>query len=791
MDSAIRHTWFDRVLPWLLGAGVAALAWFTGNSLELPPELWDEIAVAAKLRPPAHEFPLFWQRWLSPLIKWFGVSSVIADIKLAGPISMGILSVLAFRFLEGCLPVVMRTNMCYSAWGRWIVRTILVQCTVMFVCSEPVWLAGRVLSPEMLSLLFSMLVLELAQKSIRGAGVASLVVLGGLSGLMAAETPLAVLPPLCCWLYLRMKTWDPANSDLPPLANPILCTVAVRRMAWCFILFFAIAVAGNVSFFTANCGGGETDAKIFIATVRYLLNYANAVRGAASPFGFFLIAAMVVLPLTIAAARVRVLTNVEKFLPIPYACFLSIAGVVAYSQSTGFSSCHFWRWTHNAVSSKYLLCLCMLGTSLAVLLVLCVFAVDVYFRNYGRLLREMFPEAADDDDPLVWRAMRSFRLSVKVLRPLMRIEPFVAIALVVPFRFDGTVREMASIVNDIVRQTAAECDGANMLFTDGSLDAAEEVAAKLRGSNLKALSMMSRSGKYDVAVRLRGETNEENRVLLSVGAADALRTWVKTKNPCVSNIALQVGLELWRRNNLPMPEAGGLVSRTAGFPGGKAEPYAESARSIAERILRLYANGDPMDAGYPELNSLFLFGQWRLSRMCRMRANEADGRKDAKASEMEHSLADRLDRFNPEWQKVQERMDWIGKQDGMRLTPREGLKLGLERADFRLARSYARKVIVSDADDVQANFALGMGYFTEKQYGRAEMHLRKCLVRAPNEPAVLNNLAIVLLRLGRFDEAEANALQALKHLPDSSEIKITLRHIRTAKGRRPKEPSRE
>ncbi|MBE6397861.1 MAG: tetratricopeptide repeat protein, partial [Lentisphaerae bacterium] len=436
-------------------------------------------------------------------------------------------------------------------------------------------------------------------------------------------------------------------------------------------------------------------------------------------------------------------------------------------------------------------CLCMLGTSLAVLLVLCVFAVDVYFRNYGRLLREMFPEAADDDDPLVWRAMRSFRLSVKVLRPLMRIEPFVAIALVVPFRFDGTVREMASIVNDIVRQTAAECDGANMLFTDGSLDAAEEVAAKLRGSNLKALSMMSRSGKYDVAVRLRGETNEENRVLLSVGAADALRTWVKTKNPCVSNIALQVGLELWRRNNLPMPEAGGLVSRTAGFPGGKAEPYAESARSIAERILRLYANGDPMDAGYPELNSLFLFGQWRLSRMCRMRANEADGRKDAKASEMEHSLADRLDRFNPEWQKVQERMDWIGKQDGMRLTPREGLKLGLERADFRLARSYARKVIVSDADDVQANFALGMGYFTEKQYGRAEMHLRKCLVRAPNEPAVLNNLAIVLLRLGRFDEAEANALQALKHLPDSSEIKITLRHIRTAKGRRPKEPSRE
>ena len=784
MDSAIRHTWFDRVLPWLLGAGVAALAWFTGNSLELPPELWDEIAVAAKLRPPVHEFPLFWQRWLSPLIKWFGVSSVIAGMKLAGPISMGILSVLAFRFLEGCLPVVMRTNMCYSAWGRWIVRTILVQCTVMFVCSEPVWLAGRVLSPEMLSLLFSMLVLELAQKSIRGAGVASLVVLGGLSGLMAAETPLAVLPPLCCWLYLRMKAWDPANSDLPPLANPILCTVAVRRMAWCFILFFILAAAGNISFFTANCGGGETDAKMFIATAKYFLNYANVVSGATSPFGFFLIVAIVVLPLMIVAAKVKVLTDVGKFLPIPYACFLSLAGIVAYSQTTGFASCHFWRWTHNAVPSQYLLCLCMLGASIAVMLVLCVFAVDVYFRNYGRLLREMFPEAADDDDPLVWRVMRSFRLSVKVLRPLMRFEPFVAIALVLPFRFDGSVREMTSVVNEVARQTAAECGDVTMLFTDGSLDAAVEVIAKMNGHDLKALSMMSTSGKYDIAVRLRGETNEEGRVLLSVGAADALRTWVTTKNPCVSNIALQVGLELWRRNNLPMPEAGGLVSRTAGFPKGKAEIWARSARSLSERMLKLYEEGDPMNVCYPELKRLFLFGQWRLSRMCRMRANAADGRNDAESSEKENSLADRLDRFNPEWQKVQDRMDWIGKQHGMRLTPREGLKLGLERADFRLARSYARKVLAADENDVQANFALGMGYFTEKQYGRAEMHLKKCLVRAPGEPAVLNNLAIVQLRLGRYAEAETNAVRALERFPDSSEIKTTLRHIRAAMNER-------
>jgi hypothetical protein len=403
------------------------------------------------------------------------------------------------------------------------------------------------------------------------------------------------------------------------------------------------------------------------------------------------------------------------------------------------------------------------------MLAMCAFYVDICLRNYARLLREMFP-GADADAPAVFRAMRSLRLSVRILRPAIRVVPFAALAAVVPFRFDGTVREMSSIVNGIIRQTADECADAEMLFSDGSMDAAVEVAAFARGHALKAVSMMSGTGAYDTAVRTAGVDDGGRRALLSIGAPDALRTWVAEKNPCVSNIAIQVGLELWRHHHHAKPEAGGLVFRTAGFPEGERPKFVQRAHLLAERILRLYDRGNPVDSGYPELNRMFLFGQWRLSRMCRLR-------QDA----MEHSLADRLDGKNPEWQKVQEKMDWIGRQEGMRLTPREGLKLGLERADFRLARSYARKILASDADDVQANFALGMGFFTEKQYERAELHLKKCLLRAPREPAVLNNLAIVQLRLGRYDEAETNALSALGRLPDSSEIKTTLRHIRSAR----------
>jgi Flp pilus assembly protein TadD len=118
----------------------------------------------------------------------------------------------------------------------------------------------------------------------------------------------------------------------------------------------------------------------------------------------------------------------------------------------------------------------------------------------------------------------------------------------------------------------------------------------------------------------------------------------------------------------------------------------------------------------------------------------------------------------------------------MRLTPQEGLKLGLERADFKLATAYARHILNLDPDDVKANFAMGMSLFLAREYGRAEKHLRKCLDRAPREPAVLNNLAIVQLRLGRYAEAETNAVKALEILPESTEIKTTLRHIRSAAG---------
>ena len=778
-----RHIKFDRLLAWAIGLGVAALACLSGNSLEVPPELWDEFAVAARLRPPEYEFPIVWQVIVSKCIDFFGINRSVFGLKVAGPVSLGAIAIMVFYLFSGYLPQVMKSDMRRVGWGRWIVRLVTIQGTLFFVLSEPVWRAGRVFSPEMLALVLSLLVLMSVLRVVERSSAVSLVLLGMISAIAAGENILALIAPLAVVLYLIYKECEPEDAKLL-LTNQVVRAVAVRRMAWAMIFCWIGALVVNLSFYRANGGAELSNVGFFVGMVRYTANYFRDFAGIASLFGWLLMAAVVLIPMLIAIVRMQAVTDSERHMPISYGCFFALAGVLAFLQSTGIKECHFWRWSYNAIHSQHILCLCMFATSLTAMLSLCAFAVDIYFRNHGRLVREMYP-VAPEDEPLTLRTVRSLKLSVRVLRPVMCIEPIIALVLIVPFKFDGTVREMVSMVNTVIAQTAEECGDANMLFSDGVLDAAVEVAVKGNGGHIKALSMMSGAGKYDAALRTRDVQNEESRNLLLLGASDALRTWVNEKNPCVSNIALQVGAELWRRNNLPMPKSGGLVMRTAGFPDGKADEFAKSARLLAERMLRLYDEGQPMDIAYPELNRLFLFGQWRLSRMCRMRANEAEASKDAQKSEKEHVLADRLDSLNPEWRQVQEKMDWIGKQSGMRLTPREGLKLGLERADFRLARSYARKVIATDADDVQANFALGMGYFTEKQYSRAEMHLKKCLVRAPHEPAVLNNLAIVQLRLGRYAEAETNVLHAIERLPTSSEIKTTLRHIRSAmKGER-------
>lgn len=780
MSAADRRIRVDWLFAWSSAACVAFLAYLSGNSLEFPPELWTDLSEAAGIRPPKNEFPALWRICLSYAVENYGISACIAWLKAAGPVSLGLLTVMTCRLFTGLLPDALKEGGPYAGRGRWISRVVVITGSLLFVFSEPVWLAGRTFSPEMAEMFLTQAVLLLSLRADRRSSRWYMILAGAVCGILAAETPAAFVLAVLCWCYLYLRRRLGWVDDSGPLSNKMVFGVTSRRTACVFFIFWICAIALNLTFFTAERGADAGENGAFTAILGYVLHYHDVLVSAIPPAGWIPLFAVVFAPAVVMVSRYRVLTDLTRLLKLPAACFAAFVGTVAFMQSAGFGGFHFWRWQQDAECSRYFLCLCTLVTSAVTASVMSVFALDVYFRNKTRLMREIYWCGADDA-PYVRKTLSSVKAVSKAARVCALIVAPAMLSAVIPPRLDGTAREMSAIVNEMACGVSEECANARMLFSDGSIDAAVETVSAEAGRDIKAHSFMSGRDGYDTAVRLRDVTDENQVSLLRKGAAHALRTWVQNAHPCVSNIAVQLGFELWRMVGMSKLQTGGFSACTAFRSREAVENSIARAHALAGRMADLCARPGFRKRGYPELDTMFFSCQWRLARMCRMRADEADRAGESARAVRERELADLLDSLNPEWRKAKKKTEEKFESRAVHLTPREGLRLGLARADFRLAGHYAKLVLADAPGDVQANFALAMEHFIAKNYGEAESHLLKCLASDPGEPTVLNNLAVVRLRMGRLDEAETNAVKALELYPGSREIKTTLRHIRDAK----------
>ena len=195
-----------------------------------------------------------------------------------------------------------------------------------------------------------------------------------------------------------------------------------------------------------------------------------------------------------------------------------------------------------------------------------------------------------------------------------------------------------------------------------------------------------------------------------------------------------------------------------------------------ERIREIYADDGKLEMASPELRDLFARMQWRVARMCRLRADNLDREGDKERALAESKLADDLDESNESFTRIRRQLEMVG-QGSSRLTPREGLRLAMERPNFRMAALFARQVLVSDPLDLEANFAMGMFYHSDEQYGQAEEYLKRCLEKDPRNASILNNLAVAQLRQGHLDEAEENARKAVESNGKLAEARRTLENV--------------
>lgn len=779
MTSRARDLLRRTAYGMLFGAGVAALSWLWRYDAP-PPGMAGDLAAAAGLRPPESPVSGLWLAVAAPLFGRLGVRGAFAALGVMGHVGIGLLAFIACDLFRSVLPSTIRRGEHIARWWRAVVRFVILQAAVFFCLSQPVWTAFRWFSPLALDVLLAASTVSGFLYHWRTRRRWPLFLCASFAGLLSSDTPVGAVLAILAVLALRVRAFmeaDQLRTDSAPLAG-------WRSTCHLTLVFLVFSGVGTVLSAAAFAAAGGLDAFGWTwgdYALETPLRYIGSLLASCTPTGVVLFLAFAVLPVVVCTELLRRASNDEKFLPYMHGIAFSVFALVALAQFSGAKSLWFWMWGGGArISDGLIRCIAMFLCAVTAAWALAVFAIDLFLRNFRRIAALQHPDVPQTTAETE-RALMFARRANRFVRACFLLEPVVALVCIVPFRAATTERAMLSVVTDAAEEVARECRGVERVFTDGGIDAMIELAAALEGRTLRAVSLLGGvSAKREIYLRKRGADDPEAAELLESGALDALRMWVRTRPDLAPTYAVQMGFEVWSRDGRPMPECSGLVASPGGFPPGEAERGASAARDLARRVLHLYDARRPDAIPDHAMRDAFLFVQWRLAVLARHRANAADGRGETDLAMAETETADALDAKNGALARIHANMSWASKRRLERMTPQEGLRLGLARADFAFARTFATRVLIVSPDDPAAHFAIGMDFFVQEQYSRAEKHLRKCLEGRPEDPAVLNNLAQCRLRQGDPKEALELAEKALAVLPDSERIRRTVRRARDA-----------
>ena len=769
----------DFVLATLLAAGTFAFAWL----LALPglyPTSWSDLSIAAGLRPVDVLFPGLWRLLARAVYATCGVSVANVAMPIIGKAFLAVSAFLVYYILRGVLAVLVRLRKDNVVWSHNLARLVSAIGVVAFVCADPVWRAVQTFEPTTLLLFMTVLAVYLLTRFLRSGHLPAAYFAMLVLGLLCAETPFGFLLLAGFWgSYFILLT--KGHLQYMVMLHPFVNQISKWYLTFIWAFGLLLGIAANVLGYLGMNGLEANAVAVGDLPALYITGLWNSFISAASAGGWIIGAGVVLMPMVLCFVMIRRATDEEYFLPYHTGVIFFFAGVFAYSQLASLAPLWFWTWIKRPemVPSVYLQCIFSLVCAVTLVCTLAVLAVDAYCRNHRRLAMQFDPEAAADRDAI--SELGSAKFTSMLRKVGIVFMPTLLVAGLVPGRIQLRTHAMLEMMKSYIRETVRECAGAKWLFTDGSYDCAVELEAAARGMDLHCMSMMGGNSPRETFIRQMSLHDEEDRLSATVGAPNILRTWQRDKPDRLSLVAAQLGLELWKRAGKEIPPVSGVVSRPAGVSAEEIEKGVNEAYKLSERLLMFYTEGLPPVIAGPRVNDLFLFMQWRLARLARLRAERYDHEGKTDRSLEEIRISDTLDEKNASLKRILEGMARLRELTMRQMTPREGLQFALVRADFSLARKYAEPILDADPDDPNANFGMGMSYFMQEQFGRAEEYLQRCLKKNSKEPAVWNNIAVLQLRTGRFDEALKNAQKALSLIPDSAEVKDTIRQIEKAK----------
>lgn len=754
-------------LDWIL-AGVLSCLVFVGLTVfafpGLCPDVWNDAAVAAGLRPPQTIFPGFW-RVLASAFYAGGAASGDAALPVLGRLLGAVTAGMAYLLFRTIVAQSVRLRLRYAEKRYTIQRIAAFAGALFFACSDPMWRAGQAFAPAgLLTFLLIASVFLFAFFLLTGRIILAIAAMF-LGGALAAETLFGFVLLLVCWYgYMRAYRRGSLSED-----NPLLDKGAGQSARWLlsfvWVLGLAVGIGVNcVSFIKMNglLAAGKPGGEM---PLMYLVSWWRQFIGVASPMGWLLAFVVCLLPFAVNLIMLPRAVDEERLLPYHVGTVACFTGVLGFAQLAMLSPLWFWTWSAavkiNSSFFQQLLVLCAAGT---VVCALAVFGAEACCRDHARLQRRHF-----------------VALSPTGRFVLLAVLTVVLAAGVLPGRMLRTTRVMLGIIDDYAREVVAECGPATRIFTDGACDARLELLAAEQKKELYALSLMAGGSPYDQYLRLRGKLDVEDQTALTVNAATGLRAWMREKPERLQTIALQQGFELWKREGRELPPFAGVLARPLGLGPAEAAKGIDNAKMLAQRILSVYAAGGLEKAAGEYFCQLFRQAQFRISRIARLRAERADRAGDVAAASADTKLSEDLDDRNDQLQLLLSILERSRTTTLRQVTPREGLQHALDRADFALAASYARPILKANKADPEANFGMAMSFIVQQQWARAGEHLKVYAEQRANEPAVWNNLAMVCLKMNRLVEAERHVRKALELVPESAEVKDTLKQIEAAK----------
>ena len=774
--------WGDFVIACCLGIGAfVALTVFSYPGVQ--PYVWPDAAVAAGVRPPEHIVPGLWHFIMGFVYRILGVAGGNGALSFLGRISISISAGLVYFLFREILSLSMRLRLQHSPARKPVTVISSMIGTGFFIAANPVWQLAQTYSSATLLLALTILSAVLYFRFLRLGSLVSAYMSMLLLGIVSAQTPLGLIVLAVCWaVYFRAVRY--VTPYEMPLLDPYVAQISKWHMTFLFLVGLLSGIILNVLVFI-NLGGMEAGVTSAMIPLNYIVEYMGLATQGASVLGWACAVGVVMMPFIVTAVLLPRATDEEVFLPYHVGALFVLLGILAYVQTAGLSALWFWLWQANPpmVTSPLLLGVLSLLSAATAMFAIVVMAVEGFCRNHQRLAAQFFSELRGDKDndesdaPVVVRS--GFTKSVRWLF-------FVALPIVLTLGAlaglpQRKTRQVLSIVNDCLKEVVEEMGDATYIFTDGAMDAGIELEAAARGKTIYAQSLKADNSPMNTYLRKRGLKDEEDRKACEQGAGQLLRTWVRDRPSHLENAALQLSIGMWRADGKAIPPCSGLLCRPVGMSEADIERGILATRTIAERMLAFYDRyGDlSRDTGL-DVNSLFYRLQWRIARMARMRSDREDQRGDAVKSFAEISLGERLDQKNPSVMAMIEAVKKMERDSMRQITPREGLQMALKREDFTMGKVYASAILDADPQDTDANFAMGMYFYYDGQYSRAKLYLERCLIIKPNEPTYYNNIAVIQLKLGRYEDALRNAKKALELVPDADAIKNTVREIEEA-----------